>query len=95
MTVTLSVTEGTLLDLTGITAEPELDEAAGSVRVAALLPVLDTRQLMAMRAFMTDRIADRLASGALVAVLQDWSPPFSGYHLYYPSRRQPPTPPHP
>jgi DNA-binding transcriptional LysR family regulator len=22
-------------------------------------------------------------------VLADWSPPFSGYHLYYPSRRQP------
>jgi DNA-binding transcriptional LysR family regulator len=22
-------------------------------------------------------------------VLGDWCPPFSGYHLYYPSRRQP------
>jgi DNA-binding transcriptional LysR family regulator len=21
-------------------------------------------------------------------VLKDWCPPFSGYHLYYPSRRQ-------
>lgn len=30
-----------------------------------------------------------LESGELVAVLEKWSPPFSGYHLYYPSRRQP------
>jgi DNA-binding transcriptional LysR family regulator len=30
-----------------------------------------------------------LASGELIRVLADWCPPFSGYHLYYPSRRQP------
>jgi DNA-binding transcriptional LysR family regulator len=30
-----------------------------------------------------------LDSGALETVLEDWSPPFAGYHLYYPSRRQP------
>ena len=24
----------------------------------------------------------------LVRVLSDWCPPFTGYHLYYPSRRQ-------
>ncbi|MCK1744089.1 LysR family transcriptional regulator [Bradyrhizobium sp. 139] len=29
-----------------------------------------------------------LSSGRLVRVLADWCPPFSGYHLYYPSRRQ-------
>jgi len=29
-----------------------------------------------------------LASGRLVEALADWLPPFSGYHLYYPSRRQ-------
>ena len=28
-------------------------------------------------------------SGRLIQVLADWCPPFSGYHLYYPSRRQP------
>jgi DNA-binding transcriptional LysR family regulator len=27
--------------------------------------------------------------GELTVVLGDWSPPFDGYHLYYPSRRQP------
>ena len=35
-----------------------------------------------------DQIKDDLASGALVRVLAEWCPPFSGYHLYYPSRRQ-------
>ncbi|OAF03668.1 LysR family transcriptional regulator [Bradyrhizobium centrolobii] len=30
-----------------------------------------------------------IAKGQLVRVLADWCPPFSGYHLYYPSRRQP------
>lgn len=30
-----------------------------------------------------------LSSGQLVRVLSDWCLPFSGYHLYYPSRRQP------
>lgn len=29
-----------------------------------------------------------LASGDLVQVLDSWSQPFSGFHLYYPSRRQ-------
>lgn len=30
-----------------------------------------------------------LEEGRLVRVLEEWCPPFSGYHLYYPSRRQP------
>ncbi len=29
-----------------------------------------------------------LADGQLKRVLEDWCPPYSGYHLYYPSRRQ-------
>ena len=36
-----------------------------------------------------DHIAAMIAEGRLVRVLEDWCPPFSGYHLYYPSRRQP------
>lgn len=35
-----------------------------------------------------DRVREDLAAGRLVRVLDDWCPPFSGYHLYYPSRRQ-------
>jgi DNA-binding transcriptional LysR family regulator len=30
-----------------------------------------------------------LSSGELVRLLEDWCPSLSGYHLYYPSRRQP------
>jgi DNA-binding transcriptional LysR family regulator len=29
-----------------------------------------------------------LSKGQLAWVLQEWSPPWPGYHLYYPSRRQ-------
>jgi len=36
-----------------------------------------------------DMIADHLGDGRLVRVLEDWCAPFAGYHLYYPSRRQP------
>jgi DNA-binding transcriptional LysR family regulator len=35
------------------------------------------------------RVQKYLAAGRLVPTLEDWCPPFSGYHLYYPSRRQP------
>ena len=33
-------------------------------------------------------VADDVAAGRLVRLLEDWCPPFAGYHLYYPSRRQ-------
>lgn len=36
-----------------------------------------------------DLVAEPVADGRLVRVLEDWCPPFPGYHLYYPSRRQP------
>lgn len=35
-----------------------------------------------------DSVRPHLASGALQLVLDDWSQPISGLHLYYPSRRQ-------
>lgn len=38
---------------------------------------------------MEDQVAEQLSDGRLVRVLDDWCPPFTGYHLYYPSRRQP------
>ncbi|PBJ16440.1 HTH-type transcriptional regulator DmlR [Pseudomonas ogarae] len=36
-----------------------------------------------------EEFAPHLESGRLVRVLEDWCAPFPGYHLYYPSRRQP------
>jgi len=38
-----------------------------------------------------DRAAPYLASGTLTRVLEDWCPPFPGFFLYYPSRRQQPA----
>jgi DNA-binding transcriptional LysR family regulator len=35
-----------------------------------------------------EEFAPHIDEGRLVRVLRDWCPPFAGYHLYYPSRRQ-------
>lgn len=41
-------------------------------------------------AYLTEQqVKAYLDSGELVRVLGSWCPPFPGYHLYYPSRRQP------
>jgi DNA-binding transcriptional LysR family regulator len=37
-------------------------------------------------------VAEHITAGRLVSMLDDWTPPFSGFHLYYPSRRQMPPP---
>ena len=43
-------------------------------------------------AFMLEaQAAPHLDNGALIRVLEDWCPPFAGYFLYYPSRRQQPA----
>jgi DNA-binding transcriptional LysR family regulator len=34
-----------------------------------------------------DQAIPHVRAGRLVRVLEDWCPPFPGYHLYYPSRR--------
>jgi DNA-binding transcriptional LysR family regulator len=40
-------------------------------------------------ALMPEDVAqEHIAAGQLIRVLEDWCAPFSGYHLYYPSRRQ-------
>ena len=33
-------------------------------------------------------VAPHVASGRLIRLLADWTPPFSGFHIYYSSRRQ-------
>jgi DNA-binding transcriptional LysR family regulator len=38
---------------------------------------------------LEDVVQPHIAAGRLRRVLEDWCAPFSGYHLYYPSRRQP------
>jgi DNA-binding transcriptional LysR family regulator len=54
----------------------------------------DTQELKAALAglglaYLTEGMAQPyIAKGRLKRVLGDWCPPFSGYHLWYPSRRQ-------
>jgi DNA-binding transcriptional LysR family regulator len=36
-----------------------------------------------------DSVQAHLAEGRLIRALADWCPPYPGYHLYYPSHRQP------
>jgi DNA-binding transcriptional LysR family regulator len=35
-----------------------------------------------------DLVEAHIAEGRLETALDAWNPPFTGYHLYYPSRRQ-------
>ncbi|EYD74774.1 Transcriptional regulator, LysR family [Rubellimicrobium mesophilum DSM 19309] len=76
--------------------EFEKEGRALNVRVEGALVFNDT--LPAMEAAMEgfglaylpeDVAAASLRDGRLVAVLGDWCPYSPGYHLYYPSRRQP------
>ncbi|WP_119307036.1 LysR family transcriptional regulator [Cohaesibacter haloalkalitolerans] len=40
-------------------------------------------------AYVTEtEVRDELRTGSLVRLLDDWCPPFEGYHLFYSSRRQ-------
>ena len=66
------------------------------VRVEGQLAFNGTTQMMnaALAGFGLAYVPEELATphmarGRLTRVLEDWCPPFSGYHLYYPSRRQP------
>ncbi len=36
-----------------------------------------------------EEFAPHIEEGRLIRVLEEWCPPFAGYYLYYPSRRQP------
>jgi DNA-binding transcriptional LysR family regulator len=66
------------------------------VRVDGQLAFNDVRMIMRAAAagfglacVLEDQTAPMIADGRLIRVLEDWCPPFAGYHLYYPSRRQP------
>lgn len=78
----------------------ELDKGKQSVEVAVSGPlIVDDADLLIRAAIdglglaytLEAQVVAHLASGALVRVLEDWSPPFAGYFLYYPSRRQQPA----
>lgn len=56
------------------TTPPIVDAALGGMGIA-FLP--------------EDEVLQHLREGRLIRLLEDWCPPFPGYYLYYPSRRQP------
>jgi DNA-binding transcriptional LysR family regulator len=75
--------------------EFEKDGREVRVRVEGALAFNEGRMIIAAAldgfgiGYVTSDYAEQpVGEGRLIAVLQDWSPPFAGYHLYYPSRRQ-------
>jgi DNA-binding transcriptional LysR family regulator len=74
--------------------ELEQDRREVKVRVEgqlifnSIFHVLDAAVAGLGLAFVPEDIAEPyLAKGRLKQVLEEWCPPWSGYHLYYPSRR--------
>lgn len=66
------------------------------VRVEGQVTFNDTTQMLNAAldgfglAYIPEELAQpHIAKGRLTRVLADWCQPYSGYHLYYPSRRQP------
>jgi len=86
-----------LLSAGGLYAwELEKDGHELRVRVEGQLAFNSTRMIVRAAAagfglgfVMEDQVAQQLADGRLIRVLEDWCPSFAGYHLYYPSRREP------
>lgn len=46
------------------------------------------RQGFGLAYVMHDHVREEIDDGRLIQVLSEWCPPFAGYHIYYPSRRQ-------
>jgi DNA-binding transcriptional LysR family regulator len=62
---------------------------SGQVTLNGVYPLLDAALDGFGLSYIPENVvAPFLADGRLVQVLKDWCPAFSGYHLYYPSRRQ-------
>jgi DNA-binding transcriptional LysR family regulator len=61
----------------------------GQLIFNSIFDVLDAALVGFGIAFVPEDLAQaHLAKGRLRRVLEEWCPPWSGYHLYYPSRRQ-------
>jgi DNA-binding transcriptional LysR family regulator len=62
----------------------------GQLTFNASGPMLDAALAGLGLAYLPEAdVQAHLAAGRLIRVLSDWCPPYPGYHLYYPSRRQP------
>jgi DNA-binding transcriptional LysR family regulator len=75
----------------------EFEKGARAMKVRVEGQVVSNTSALTLRAALAglglayvpeDRVESAIGDGRLVRVLADWCPPFPGYHLYYPSRRQ-------
>lgn len=78
----------------------EFERRGEAVRIPVTGPITSNSGALLQRAALDGvgflqafdgAVAAHLASGRLVEVLRDWSEPFPGPLLYYPSRRHPPS----
>ena len=78
----------------------ELDKGDESVAIAVSGSlVLDDEDLVLQAALdeagvalaAEERAAAHISQGQLIRVMEDWTPPFPGYFLYYPHRKQQPA----
>jgi len=66
-----------------VSVEGQLVFNTGALRLTAALAGLGLAYLP------EEQVKEHLKNGDLIRVLSEWCAPFPGYHLYYPSRRQP------
>ncbi|RWO60308.1 LysR family transcriptional regulator [Mesorhizobium sp.] len=81
----------------GIVYRWEFEKDGEEIELAVQGPlILDEDHLIANAAvdgaglafLFEDYVRDAIAAGKLIRVLEDWCPPFDGFFVYYPSRRQ-------
>ncbi|MGL4236120.1 LysR family transcriptional regulator [Tabrizicola sp.] len=91
----------TLTPSTGTPYRWEFEKGDEALRIAVAGPLLTentalrrdaARAGLAVGFFFEAEVAADFASGRLVRLLEDWTPPYPGCQLYYPSRRLPPPP---
>jgi len=85
----------------GHTLDWEFERRGRSLAIKATGPLIFNEPELMLEAaldglgiayILEEQAEPHIAAGRLVQLLQDWSAPFPGYFLYYPSRRQlPPT----
>lgn len=91
----------TLAPSTGTPYRWEFEKDGEELRIAVDGPLISRDRELRVAAtvagvgigfFFEDEVHEPLARGALVQVLADWTPPFRGAYLYFPSRRNPAPP---
>ncbi len=91
----------TLAPSTGAPYRWEFEKNGEALRTAVTGPLLTedpglrkdvARAGLGIGFFFETEIAAELADGSLVRLLEDWTPPYPGCQLYFPSRRLPPPP---